>query len=87
MGFKTGALVGFAIGYVKGSKAGRQRYEELKLKLDKLSHSPAVRKAIQPVQPLVDAKMEAGKEMFGSVMSRASGVKPENRAAVTPSSP
>ena len=29
MGFKTGALVGFAIGYYLGAKAGRGRYEQI----------------------------------------------------------
>lgn len=29
MGFKTGALVGFAAGYYLGSRAGRERYEQI----------------------------------------------------------
>jgi len=29
MGFKTGALVGFAFGYYLGAKAGRERYEQI----------------------------------------------------------
>jgi len=29
MGFKTGLLIGAAAGYVLGSKAGRERYEQI----------------------------------------------------------
>jgi hypothetical protein len=35
MKFKTGAVVGFAVGYYLGAKAGRERYEQLRTMLDK----------------------------------------------------
>ena len=35
MKFKTGAVVGFAVGYYFGAKAGRERYEQLRKMLDK----------------------------------------------------
>ncbi len=34
MGFKTGAVVGFAVGYYLGSKAGRERYEQINTWID-----------------------------------------------------
>jgi hypothetical protein len=73
--FKTGAIIGFGVGYMQGAKAGRQRYEQIQLKLKKVSESPTVKKAIEPMKPMVNAKLESGKEMMGSVMSKAAGVK------------
>lgn len=74
--FKSGAIAGFAVGYMQGAKAGRQRYEQIQLKIKKVSESPTVKKAIEPMKPMVAAKLESGKEMMGSVMNKASGVKP-----------
>ncbi|WP_370325354.1 hypothetical protein [Euzebya sp.] len=34
MGFKTGVLIGFATGYVMGTEAGRERYEQLRRTFD-----------------------------------------------------
>ncbi len=73
--FKTGAMVGFGIGYMQGAKAGRQRYEQIQQKIKKVSESPTVKKAIEPVKPIVNAKLESGKELMGSVMSKAGGTK------------
>ncbi len=73
--FKTGAMVGFGIGYMQGAKAGRQRYEQIQQKIKKVSESPTVKKAIEPVKPIVNAKLESGKELMGSVMSKAGGAK------------
>ncbi|CAN5790558.1 hypothetical protein BH23ACT12_BH23ACT12_20320 [soil metagenome] len=73
--FKTGAIIGFGVGYMQGAKAGRQRYEQIQLKIKKVSESPTVKKAIEPMKPMVNAKLESGKEMMGSVMSRAAGVR------------
>jgi hypothetical protein len=74
--FKTGAIVGFGVGYMQGAKAGRQRYEQIQQKMKKVSESPTVKKAIEPMKPMVNAKLESGKELMGSVMSKAAGVKP-----------
>ena len=72
--FKTGAVAGFAVGYMQGAKAGRQRYEQIQQKMKKVSGSPTVKKAIEPMKPMVNAKLGAGKEMMGSVMNKAAGV-------------
>ena len=36
MSFRFGALVGFALGYYLGAKAGRERYEQLRSLLERL---------------------------------------------------
>lgn len=73
--FRRGAVVGFGIGYMQGAKAGRQKYEQIQTKMKKVADSPTVKKAIEPVKPMVNAKIESGKELMGSVMSKAAGVK------------
>lgn len=59
MGFKLGAIVGFTAGYVKGAKAGRERYEEIKGKMSKASNSPALKKVTESVKPLQKGQPEA----------------------------
>ena len=73
--FKTGAIVGFGVGYMQGAKAGRQRYEQIQSKMKKVADSPTVKKAVEPIKPLVSDKLESGKELMGNVMSKAAGVK------------
>jgi hypothetical protein len=47
MGFKTGLLIGFGAGYVLGSRAGRQRYDEIRRTWGRLSGSPTVHRAAE----------------------------------------
>ena len=42
---KLGLVVGFGLGYVLGSRAGRARYEQIKRTADKVWHSDPVQKA------------------------------------------
>ena len=43
MKFRLGMVVGAAIGYVLGSRAGRERYEQIKRGFARLRHHPAIR--------------------------------------------
>jgi membrane protein DedA with SNARE-associated domain len=54
MRFRTGAIVGFAVGYYVGARAGRERYEQLRRVLDALPIGPAVEKT----QALVELAVE-----------------------------
>lgn len=47
-------VVGAAVGYVLGARAGRKRYEQIKSGADKLWNSPAVQKRVEQVQHFVD---------------------------------
>ena len=42
MGFKRGAIVGFAAGYVLGARAGRARYEQIRSMWDRFTGNPKV---------------------------------------------
>jgi len=57
MKFRTGAVIGFAVGYYFGAKAGRERYEQLRKMLDRAG--PQVTK----VRAAVELGVERLKEM------------------------
>ena len=42
MGTKTGILIGVGIGYVLGTRAGRERYEQIRANASKLRRLPIV---------------------------------------------
>jgi hypothetical protein len=60
MGFKTGLLVGFGVGYVLGTKAGRERYEELKATWDQFTGNPSVQRIVTKGKDIVEAGAEQG---------------------------
>lgn len=47
-------VVGAAVGYVLGARAGRKRYEQIKSGADKVWNSPTVQKRVEQVQSFVD---------------------------------
>jgi hypothetical protein len=47
MQYRATFIVGFAVGYVVGARAGRERYEQIKQAGQKVAGSPPVRKATQ----------------------------------------
>ncbi|MEU8529814.1 MULTISPECIES: YtxH domain-containing protein [Streptomyces] len=47
MRYKLTFVAGMALGYVIGTRAGRERYEEMKKSLRDLSQNPAVRNAAE----------------------------------------
>ncbi|MGA7228856.1 MAG: hypothetical protein WBZ40_12240 [Acidimicrobiia bacterium] len=55
MRFRTGMLVGGAIGYVLGARAGRERYEQIKRWASQVRKHPAVAQLAEQGVGLVDA--------------------------------
>ena len=47
MKLRTGLVAGFALGYYFGSKAGRERYEQLRRLLDRAAPITKVRAAVE----------------------------------------
>ena len=47
MKFRAGVVVGFAVGYYFGAKAGRERYEQLRRLLDRAGPVTKVRAAVE----------------------------------------
>jgi hypothetical protein len=60
MGFKTGLLVGFGVGYVLGTKAGRERYEELKSSWDQFMGNPSVQTVVSKSKEVVETGKQRG---------------------------
>jgi hypothetical protein len=60
MGFKTGLLVGLGVGYVFGTKAGRERYEELKATWDQFTGNPSVQRIVSKGKDIVETGAEQG---------------------------
>jgi hypothetical protein len=54
-------LLGIAVGYVLGAKAGNQRYEQLKRTYQRVSDHPAVQGAAGVVRAQVEEKMNGGR--------------------------
>ncbi|MEZ5176650.1 MAG: YtxH domain-containing protein [Acidimicrobiia bacterium] len=50
MRFRTGVIVGFAVGYVLGAKAGRRRYEQIMAAFDRVRSSESVGKATRAAE-------------------------------------
>ncbi len=57
MKFKTGLIIGGALGYYYGAKAGRERYEQIDAKLERLRSTTTYQKARDQ---LVGRASEAG---------------------------
>jgi hypothetical protein len=72
MGFKTGMLVGFGVGYVLGSKAGRERYEELRGAWDQFTGNPSVQRVVTKGREVVDTGVSKG---IRAVEDASDGVK------------
>ena len=60
MGFKSGLLVGFGVGYVLGSKAGRERYDELRSAWDQFVGNPQVQRVVTKSKEVVDTGVQKG---------------------------
>jgi hypothetical protein len=60
MGFKTGLLVGLGVGYVLGTKAGRERYDELKSSWDQFMGNPSVQSVVTKGKEVVETGKDRG---------------------------
>lgn len=65
-------VVGLGIGYVLGTRAGRERYEEIKAAASKLWNDPRI-------QDSVDQASEFVSDAAKSVVSQVTGSKPAAR--------
>ena len=73
MRFRVGLLAGFAIGYYLGSKAGRERYEQIRRWLDDARQSGPVEKA--------QAAVELGLERIRQQAESVTGASPNGPGA------
>ena len=62
MGTKIGILIGFGIGYVLGTRAGRGRYEQLRAGVSKLRRFPVVARPLDAAGQKMSDIVRAGGE-------------------------
>jgi hypothetical protein len=55
MKVRTSLLIGFAAGYVLGSKAGRERYEQIRKVARTIAENPPIRQVLDEAKNLADA--------------------------------
>ncbi len=82
MGKFTAALT-LGVGYVLGSRAGRERYEQLKQSAAKLAQRPHVQQARERVQAVAGEKLQKGtgqgKQLAANARQRAIDVRTKAR--------
>ena len=66
MRFRTGLMVGFGVGYVMGSKAGRSRYEQIRRASTTAWDSEAGRRVREGTHRAID---EVGGKALGALRS------------------
>jgi hypothetical protein len=78
-------VVGIGIGYVLGTRAGREKYDEMKSALDRLWNDPRVKKQVDSAQDFVKEKAPEVAEFLADgamkVVSQVSGAKTPTKAA------
>jgi hypothetical protein len=77
MTFKTGLLIGGALGYYYGSKAGRERFEQIDAVLERVRRQPAYQKARDQLLGAAAGAGEAAKAKAGQVVARVVPDDPE----------
>ena len=73
MGMKTGLIIGFGAGYVLGSRAGRQRYEQIQAMWDKFSGNPTVQKATENAKSFAGDAGRKGLEAVQGGVTKVTG--------------
>jgi hypothetical protein len=62
MGYRFPFLAGFAVGFIVGARAGRERYEQIKALASKAKDSPAVQQAAGAAQAQAASLARAAKD-------------------------
>lgn len=68
MRFRNGLLIGLAVGYYFGARAGRERYEEIEAYLRQVRDTPTYRQVRERVLELVDAGTLQAREVLEDVL-------------------
>lgn len=64
-------VVGLATGYVLGARAGRERYEQIKVGADKVWNTPAVQSGVTKVQEFAGARVDTVKAELSTKARKA----------------
>ncbi|AKH86623.1 hypothetical protein AA958_08775 [Streptomyces sp. CNQ-509] len=78
MRYRVSFVAGIAVGYVLGSRAGRERYEQLRKAAQQFSESPAVRNAAEAAAL---TSRDAVTKAASTLSTKFADVVPENVAS------
>ncbi len=80
-------VVGLGVGYLLGTRAGRERYEQIKAQVSKLWNDPRVQRTVDQAEDFVKDKAPDVAEFLAdgakSVVAKAAGKKPPVRRTTT----
>ena len=83
MGFKVGAVTGFAAGYYLGARAGRQRYDQINRQLARLKRSEAFEEATERAKTVVEEGVEKARSLVESKSGNGNGFGPTEAGGTT----
>ncbi|MGV8885756.1 MAG: YtxH domain-containing protein [Microbacteriaceae bacterium] len=80
-------VVGLAVGYVLGTRAGREKYEEIKKNANKLWNDPRVQRQVENAEDFVKDKAPEVAEFLADgakkVVGQVAGKKPATRSTAS----
>jgi hypothetical protein len=71
MGFKLGFMVGGAVGYVLGARAGRGRYEQIRTTFNQVAGSPTVQQAAERAKGVAGGSAKKGLSLVQQGVEKA----------------
>ena len=77
MGFKFGVLVGSGVGYVLGTRAGRERYDQIREQYQKLKGTGPAQKLTTEVQRLTDEATQTFEKKANETVDKVTGAAHE----------
>jgi hypothetical protein len=83
MGFKLGAVTGFAAGYYMGARAGRQRYDQINRQLARLKRSEAFEQATDKAKTVVEEGVEKARSLVETKSGNGNGFGPGDASGGT----
>ena len=72
MRFKTGLTIGFAVGYVLGTKAGRERYEQIRSVWQRVAADDRVQDVTAKGKAIIDESADKARGAVSSTIAEAS---------------
>ncbi len=75
--FRTGLIIGGALGYYYGAKAGRERFEQIDAVLARVRRRPAYQRARDQLLGAASTASEVAKAKAGQVVARVVPDEPE----------
>lgn len=81
---RVGLMLGFGAGYVLGSKAGRERYEQLRRLYENVQNSPAFQRATGRAKDAVGSGLDSARDLASEGVSKVTEVVKDRKSSDTP---